>query len=61
VYDALPLDLYKTDEKTDAEPGSPQVVETLRGVFVAETFHTFQFDRRHVFDGNIGRVLPDAA
>ena len=57
--DALPLDLglLEIDEKTDGLAGGSQIVETLRGVLAGEPLHTFQLDRQHAFDEEIGKVF----
>ena len=56
--DTLPLDfgLLEIDRKTERPARSSRIVETLRGVFAGQAFHTFQFDHQHVFDERIGKA-----
>ena len=57
----LPFDfgLPEIDAQTESPAGGAQVVEALRSVFVGETLDTFQLDHQHVFNQDIGEVLPD--
>jgi hypothetical protein len=59
--DTPPLDfrLLEIDEKTDGPAGGWQIVDTLRGVLAGQLFHTFQLDRQHVLDEQIGKLLSD--
>jgi hypothetical protein len=44
------------DEKTKAPAGGAQVVQTLRGMLVAEALYTFQLHYELVFNEKIGKV-----
>src|SRR5437016_2892358 len=59
VDDSLPFDsrFLEIDEKTQGSSRSPQIVETLRGVFAGETLGTFQFDDQHIFDEEIRKIF----
>ena len=61
AHDALPFDfgLPEVDQKTEAEAGGSQVVETLRGVGGGEAVHAFHFDNEQVLDEDAGEVLAD--
>jgi hypothetical protein len=59
--DTPPLDfrLLEIDEKADGPAGGWQIVDSLRGVLAGQLFHTFQLDRQHVLDEQIGKLLSD--
>jgi hypothetical protein len=59
VGDLPPFDCWflEIGEKTQGSAGSAQIVETLCGVFVGETLHTFQLDDQHIFDEQVGKVF----
>jgi hypothetical protein len=61
MNDTLPFDfgLLKIDWQTEGHAGGSHIVETLRGVFGGEPFHTFQLDHQYVFDENIGKVFSN--
>ena len=61
MHDPPPLGFgsLEIDEEADGSPRGSQVVETLRGVFMGEALHAFQFDNEHVFDQDIGIVFSN--
>jgi hypothetical protein len=57
--DSFPLDFWflEIDEKTKGPAGGPQIVETLRSVFVGKPLDALQFDHQFVFHEDVGKVL----
>jgi hypothetical protein len=62
-HDALPFDggSLEVDEQQQGPSGSPEIVETLRQVLVAEALDALQFDEEGIFNEQIGHRMRQLA